>query len=443
MNIAKHIIALPEGSERVMNSEFDPETRLLEIHDELESIEATVEAEGRKSLTSEEKDRVEALSKEYDEVHASMESQGRKTEPGDPQNGGMPAGFSSSRKARYEMLDGTPIMAFSPSERISDTIQKEKEPLNLAKIILGQATGDFSNAPRELEAIRAQSVGTGSDGGWLAPQTVSANIIDTARNAARTIQAGADTIVMPSGEMTVVKVDTDPTPYWRKENAAITASSAVFGRILLVAQTIGCLIKVSEEMLQDALNADQLLRQLIGESIGLDMDRVALFGSGKSEPRGLSNTPNLGEVSMGTNGAALTDYTPFLDAIEDIETANGIAKSAIYAPRTKRAMAGLVTGISGDLTPLTPPNDFLELQRLTTNQVPINQTKGSSTNASCALVGDYSQMAFGIRQNLRLVANYGDDGFGKNQIHVRGTARMDIAVFRPTHFSKITGIIPA
>ncbi len=58
-----------------------------------------------------------------------------------------------------------------------------------------------------------------------------------------------------------------------------------------------------------------------------------------------------------------------------------VAEPASYAPRTKRALAGLKTGISGDQTSLDPPRDFLDLARFSSNQFPINETKGTTAAA--------------------------------------------------------------
>ena len=252
------------------------------------------------------------------------------------------------------------------------------------------------------------------------------------------------TIPMQTPEMTIVKVVTDPQGSWRKEHQAIDESDAVFEPIKVKTMALAALCRVSLEMIEDAPLFSQTIENAISASLALELDRAALMGTGVNEPRGIFFSDGVGEQTMGTNGAAFTDYDPFLDAIEDIETANGTAGAAIYSPRTNRALSGLKTGISGDKTPLQPPQSFLDLRRFVTNQIPNDLEHGTATNASTSMVGDFSQMAFALRTTLIIEATrYGGDTFSKMEALVRGYLRADVAVFRPNHFSKITGIIPA
>jgi hypothetical protein len=56
--------------------------------------------------------------------------------------------------------------------------------------------------------------------------------------------------------------------------------------------------------LEDSVNVSQALDTAFAGALGLEVDRVALLGSGSgSEPRGIFNTSGIGSVSMGTNGA--------------------------------------------------------------------------------------------------------------------------------------------
>ena len=72
------------------------------------------------------------------------------------------------------------------------------------------------------------------------------------------------------------------------------------------------------------------------QATALEVDRVALLGSGSApEPTGISNVTGVGEVDMGTNGAAITDYDEILDALQEIQDANAQdPTAAIMAPRT-------------------------------------------------------------------------------------------------------------
>lgn len=100
----------------------------------------------------------------------------------------------------------------------------------------------------------------------------------------------------------------------------------------------------------------------------------------------------------------------FSTAVELVRTANGEPVAAIYHPRTAGALDRLedTTG-----QPLQPPESFRALRRFTTTASPINQVQGSATNASDAIVGDFSQLLIGVRTEMRIeVSREAPDGAG-------------------------------
>lgn len=339
----------------------------------------------------------------------------------------------------HRQLGEGEVRALRPEQRMADGIRQEGPPLSLGKMVRAMVTGNWTDADAER---RAMNENTGSIGGLFVPASLSANVIDIARNKSVVVPAGALTIPMDTAEMTVVKVLTDPTPYWRRESQPITESGQTFAPIKLRAMTLGCICRVSLELLEDAPRFSQTVESAIGAALALEIDRVALFGTGTNEPRGVYNVDGLSTVSMGASGGTPDDFDEFLDAIAAIENNNGVAGAAIYSPRTKRTLAGLKTGLSGDKTPLVPPADFTSLKRLVSNQIPNNLTQGSATTTSAAIVGDFSQMAIAMRTGLTIEATRvgGTGTFSQMEALIRGYIRADVAVFRPSHFTKIIGI---
>jgi HK97 family phage major capsid protein len=200
--------------------------------------------------------------------------------------------------------------------------------------------------------------------------------------------------------------------------------------------------RISIELMEDAPAFGAMIESAMGAALGLEIDRAGMFGTGTGEPRGIVNAPGVNVISMGANGAALTNHDKFLDAIEAVENANGMAAAIAYSPRTKRALAGLKNTLTD---PMQPPQDFLDLKRFSSNQFPLTEKQGTATNCSTALLGDFAQAAIALRTGLTLeVTRTGDaDAFSKLQVLIRGYLRADIAVLRPAHFAKITGIKPA
>jgi HK97 family phage major capsid protein len=248
---------------------------------------------------------------------------------------------------------------------------------------------------------------------------------------------------MTSGDLRVVKIASDPTAAWRGEGDTIAESDGAFEAYTLRARSLAALVRVNAELLDDVPSFAATLDSMLAAALGQELDRVGLYGNGVAEPLGLRNDPLVGEVVMGaSDGAALSDYDPFLDLILKVEEANGSPDTIIMAPRTKSKAAKLVTGIASDKTKLVPPADYASLRRLVTNQVPVNETQGSANTATTAFIGGFNNCAFGIRQNITIEASrVSGTAFEKNQVMVRAILRADFLAIRPTQIGRLIGIL--
>lgn len=319
--------------------------------------------------------------------------------------------------------------------RARGMVQPGDDELNLERYLRGLVTGDWTGAAVEQ---RAMAEGTGSAGGFMVPTILSAQIIDLARNMTQVLRAGASVVPMPNQTLDIAKWAGDPSSAWHTENAAITPSDATLGKVTLKAKALAALTVVSRELVEDAPNVGAELAHAFAASFAVKVDKAALYGSGTDpEPRGVKNTSGVTLQSMGTNGAVLTNYDPFVDAVgtlaDNNETANG---GIIVAPRTERNTAKLKDTTN---QPMMRPSMLDDLPFLATNQVPINLTQGTSTDASDAFIADWSQLMLGVRTQLviePLRERYADNG----QLGFVSWWRGDIAVARAAAFAVIVGI---
>lgn len=335
----------------------------------------------------------------------------------------------------FEDAEGKIHKALDIKEKLFDSV----EDFSVGKIVRAKILGDFTNL-NDYET-KAAGEGIGALGGWLVPETVSAKLVDLARNKSCVMQAGATTMPMPTPEMRLVKLVTDPTAYFRAEHAAITESDWQLEPLNLKAMTCGCIVKSSLELLEDAKNAGSMLEASMSAAIALEMDRVALYGSGTNEPSGLDVLTDVETINKGTNGATISTYDDFSNAVEDIYNNNGVPNAVIMAPRTYFTIDRLKQGTTND--PLVGPESYQNLKKFVTNQVGITDTQGTSSVASKAFVGDYKQILYAIRKSIEIeIAKSGStDTFAKCEVQIRLRTRFDIAVLRPNHFCKIYGII--
>lgn len=339
------------------------------------------------------------------------------------------------------------VRVLAPSEKLTDHVTRalpegvRADELSLGRAIRAMVLNDWSDAKAE-RAVMVE--GTSGLGGVLVPEPMSASVLDLARNKAVVFAAGASTIPMTSSTLKLCKTTQDVTAYWRGEGEAITASDMAFAPMTMTAKVLAALVTVSVELLEDAGNVQGLIESSIAQALALELDRVALFGSGTSpEPLGLYGTSGVQTVDMGaTAGAALTNFDPFINAQGKLLDVNAVPGAIIMAPRTATSLALLKDTTN---QPLVAPAGYASATKLTSNQIPVNLTHGTASNASVAFTGEWSNLLVGMRTGLTLEASRvaGADAFAKMLVAIRCYLRADVAVARPNHFAMITGIIPA
>jgi len=325
--------------------------------------------------------------------------------------------------------------------RLSERLFEGKEDFSVGKIIRAKILGSTKGL-NDFE-VKALSEGVGSAGGFLMSETVAAKIIDLSRNLMCVMKAGTYTLPMESPEMRIVRVLGDPTSFWVAEHGEITESEPSLEPLNLKVMTVGALIRSSLELIEDARNAGDMISKSLAQSIALAVDLCCLTGDGVNHPLGLSHADGVQEISMGTNGGTLDDYSKFSEACEAVANYNGLATSVLFAPRSFYTLDRLQQE-AANIQPVKPPQSFVDLKKFVTNQVATDDVQGSSSNSSRAYVGDFTQMLIGVRKQVEIeTTRQGGDTFKKCEMLIRARMRMDIGILKPEHFCIIRGIIPA
>lgn len=340
----------------------------------------------------------------------------------------------------YPDADGGEVQAFAikPEERMVDWARK-----NGARDTGGLTTGGLLRAmlvgPKNDAESRALSEGSAGAGGYTVPDILSASMIDRLRAQSVLTRAGARTVPLTSDTNYVARVATDPTTYWRAENAEVTASEPTFDRITLAPKSLMALVKCSRELLEDSLNMEQMLPQIIAAAMALEVDRAGLFGTGADDqPTGLTGL-SIGQVALAAKLSAHAggSYGSLVAARTAILTANaGDPTAIILHPREDGALVGLLNG-NGD--PAQAPAKIAAIPQLTTTTIPVNG--GVGTNESSIIMGNFRHMLIGLRNSLRievLKERYAEF----NQFGFVAHMRVDFAAEHLGAFAEITGIKP-
>jgi HK97 family phage major capsid protein len=280
---------------------------------------------------------------------------------------------------------------------------------------------------------RALAEGTDSAGGYTVPTSLSAQLIDALRAASVVVQAGARTVPLDTNSVAVAKLLTDPVPAWRNENASVNESDPTFGQVLFEPKSLAVMTKISLELMQDSVNIATELPRILAAALALELDRVALLGSGSApEPRGIANVSGIGTTAL---GGAFANYAPLLIARTGILTRNGgMPGAVIMNPRDEGALSGW-TDSTGQ--PLNQPRALDGMKFLTTTSIPTNG--GTGTDESTMFVGDFTKLLIGMRQDIRieiLRERYADS----LQYALVAHLRADLAVEHAAAFHTITGV---
>jgi HK97 family phage major capsid protein len=286
----------------------------------------------------------------------------------------------------------------------------------------------------------ALSVGTDSSGGFAVPSLVMPQILEALVPASSLLSAGAGIVPLTEGakQYTTAAVDNIPTAAWRLESGNLAESAPTFRAVVAAPKSLAFYFKASRELLADASNMDAALNVAIAQAFAKELDRAGLRGTGTNpEPRGILNTVGIKTVSNGVNGAALAGYGNFFSGAQELLSANApMPTAAIMSPRSLVKLGGLSDSTG---QPLRRPEMLSGMTMLSTSAVPNNLTVGTSTDCSEIYIGDFTKLAFMMREQVSIqvakevFATTGEIGF---VCHVRA----DVVLTHPACFAVVTGV---
>lgn len=359
------------------------------------------------------------------EAKANRPGVGRDTMSADEWSGTAPSSGWVDAK-------GAPVRVLRPEDRWAEA--KNGGP-SMGDVVRALVTGARSEAE-----FKALSEGTNSAGGFTVPSVLSGAWIDRLRASSVVVRAGARTVPMESSTLAIARLASDPAIGWRAENGNIAEGDPTFERVMFQAKSLAGIVKVSRELFADTVNAGAMLEQAILKVMGLELDRAAVWGDGAdNSPTGVVNTSGINEVAMATNGGQLASYDKLIDALYELKLDNVPQTTAgILHPRTE---AGLAKLKDANNNPLVPPKMVADVPLLSTTAAPINETQGTSSDASSIIYGDFSQLMIGMREDVNIrVLSEAFSGVG--QIAILVHARADVQLAHAASFCRLKGIRP-
>jgi HK97 family phage major capsid protein len=295
------------------------------------------------------------------------------------------------------------------------------------------------------QMVRAMSTSSGSA---VVPEIWAGNVIDRARNMAAVLKAGAEIVPMDAKTVQIGRLTGDPTAAFRTEGSAITASDPTFDNVTLDAKTMSALVVGTMEWFQDS-DVDEIVENALAQAFANQLDLVALYGSITTgagaidlatppNPRGVLGALNalaassvLGNATNGTAQTAGSYYDELIDLLFTPQDHNETPNALIWNSKAARQY---VKAYDTTGQPLRAPEDFSQVDRYVSNQIP-SYTKGTMADrATDVFAGDWSQLLIGQRLGMTvqvLTERYAENGQIGIVVHWRG----DVGIARPRAFS--------
>jgi HK97 family phage major capsid protein len=255
--------------------------------------------------------------------------------------------------------------------------------------IAGPANGcwvPFQALTRDLTTTSATALVANNMSGSIAPSLVPASVlVSSGASVISTTQAGA--LRLP-----VFSQAADASGGWTNEGSTYVVAEPGFSQIVVEPRTVAVRLQISRRLLANATpDIEREIRRHLFEALMRAVDKAALAGSGTgNEPVGLLNHPDVPVVVGGPSGASLTwDHVTQLEF--EVASRNGRVESAAFVTNAEvlRKLRRTQRGTSLDYV-MADSTRLLGYPLRVSEHVPSNLTKGTGSNLSAIVFGDWS-----------------------------------------------------
>ena len=308
------------------------------------------------------------------------------------------------------------------------------------KAVKATATPEYSRAfwdmmrgNNTIEVRDALSVGVGSAGGYTVPDEFERQLVQSLdeNNVFRRI---AKVIRTQSGTRTIPIATDSGSASWIEEGTSIDESDVSFDKATLSAYKLGCLIKVSNELLNDsAFDIAAHIAQRFGVRFGNAEENAFLNGTGPSATPGTPSQPTgiLTTLTANTTASSAVDLS-FDDMYKLYYSLKAPYRSNAAWVCSESVMLKLMMLKDGNSNyvwkpslEVGKPDTFLGHPIYTSQYMPgLTGTANQDKNKKVVLFGDFSYYWIADRQN-RTVKRLNELYAATDQVGFLGTQRVD------------------
>lgn len=418
---------------------------------ELQAVRAKAEGEKR-GLNAEERSQWNNLKGELEELDAQIKVE--------EDNEALQARMAGSAGQRLDggisEKDKRAIKGFSFRDAARAAVEGKME--GLVKEMHEEAENEARSNGVEITGVgipalvtelnKRDMTATGGSGGNQGGNTIATELkdfVDILRAKLILPSLGARFITGLEGNFSIMKKTGASAAQWAGENDESDESEITTGVIPMTPKRLTTFVDVSRQLLiQSSIAVEQMIREDLATGSALALQIAAINGSGSGfQPKGVLQYAGVLAHALGTNGAALT-YADIVKLETLIATADADVEALAYLinPATRGKLKTTSKAGSEAVFVMGEDNRLNGYNTAVTTQVPGNLTKGTGTNLSALIFGNWSDLVIGQWGGLDLFANpYTKSKNGIVEMQV--TSFNDIALRRENSFAVIKDAITA
>ena len=263
-------------------------------------------------------------------LHAFAEQRGRK--PMAEQEAAAGIGMTQQEVRSFSLLRAIRAIMPDASKADKDAAAFELEASRAAAEKYGKQPKGII-IPGDVLADRAFGItngNTGNGGAVVATQLLSGSFIDILRKRAWVMRR-ARTLAGLVGNVDIPKQTGTTQAYWVGEGGSPNASTPALDQIGFTPKTVGAYTDITRRLLKQATpDAEAIVRDDLMKVLGLEIDRVAIYGSGSEyQPKGVKNYSGINGKDFAAAGQPT--FAELVDMETQIALDNADVDSMSYA----------------------------------------------------------------------------------------------------------------
>ena len=353
---------------------------------------------------------------------------------------------------------------------VVDVAKSEQREYSLIRAIKAASSGDWREAgyEREISDEIAHRSGKEARGFYVpaninwgqrdqtkSPTSAGGFLVGTDHLADQFIEAlygrltvaslGARIMQGLKGDVAIPKLSASVTnSAFVAEGSAPSEGAATFAQVTMSPKTLAAYVDCSRRLMQQSdPSVEQVLRNDIINTFARRIDDAAIEGGAANGPSGIIANGSTNVVAMGTNGAAIT-YAKVVEMMKAVEEDNAIINSSAFLTNPKviaalRTTGKQASGVEGNFI-MDANQSILGTNVASSTVVPSDLTKGTGSNLSAMIYGDFSQIMIGFWSGVDVVVD-------QSSLSTSGGTRLaffqdlDVALRYPESFAVIKDIV--